>query len=179
MSFSIGQLAKRANVSNRTLRYYEELGLITPKSRGENRYRYYDDSHLSRLNTIKMLQDAGFALKEIVAAYSPILDPNGNVTYTGQEAARKIYLALKQQREKLEEKQRELGKVVEEINGTLHHLHDCFGCKVSATLKDCSQCEVGPREVTSLANDRMNGNGKRPVEPLSAGRMMARELDKS
>ncbi len=66
--FSIGQLAKKAKVSNRTIRYYEELGLLVPKFRGSNRYRYYDESHVERLGLVKMLQESGFALKEIVAA---------------------------------------------------------------------------------------------------------------
>jgi len=170
MTLSIGQLAKQTNVSNRTLRYYEELGLISPNTRGENRYRYYDESHVLRLHTIKMLQDAGFALKEIVAAYSPILDPAGNVTYTGQEAARRIFLALREQREKLEEKQRELGKTIEEIAATMAHLHDCFGCKVSKDLKDCSQCEIGPKEVIGYARDR--------ADTQSAGQVMDRESEK-
>jgi len=113
--YSIGQLAKKANVSNRTLRYYEELGLIVPKSRGSNRYRYYDESHMQRLGTIKMLQDSGFALKEIVAAIAPIFDPGSQITYTGQEISGKIFEALENQRALLLERQKEIAKTLEEL----------------------------------------------------------------
>lgn len=150
--YSIGQIARMANVSNRTLRYYEELGLIAPETRGQNRYRYYSESHLRRLNTIKMLQDSGFALKEIVAALSPALDPSGQITYTGQEMARKIYHALSEQRAKLEQKQRELAQSAEELTRTMKALEDCFGCRISANLKDCAQCEKGAPEVSNMGH---------------------------
>ncbi len=147
---SIGQLAKQANVSNRTLRYYEELGLINPKTRGENRYRYYDESHIQRINTIKMLQEGGFALKEIVDALVPPLDPSGKITYQGQEIAKKIFQALAEQRCRLLERQRELEKTVGEIQKMMENLHQCFDCKVSAALTDCANCGKGPQEITGL-----------------------------
>jgi DNA-binding transcriptional MerR regulator len=150
---SIGQVAKMANVSNRTLRYYEELGLIVPKTRGSNRYRYYDETHIQRLNTIKMLQESGFALKEIVAALAPILDPNGNVTYSGQEMAKEIYKALENQRAKLVEKQREIQNTLGDLEVTMKSLVDCFGCKLSASLEDCAKCEKGPVDVTRMGRD--------------------------
>lgn len=156
--FSIGQIAKKANVSNRTLRYYEELGLIIPKTRGQNRYRYYDASHMQRLATIKMLQDSGFALKEIVAALSPMLDPSGNVTYAGQEIAKKIYEALSVQKTKLLERQAEINSTVEELQKTMGHLKECFGCTVSASLQDCAKCGKGPGEVTRLGTQYMEQN---------------------
>ncbi len=153
---SIGQLAKLANVSNRTLRYYEELGLIAPKTRGENRYRYYDESHIQRINTIKMLQDGGFALKEIVAALVPPLDPSGKITYHGQEIAKKIFHALSEQRGRLLDRQKELDKTVDEIQKMMKNLHQCFDCKSSQALKDCAACERGPQEITGLSS-QVNG----------------------
>jgi len=155
---SIGQLAKQANVSNRTLRYYEELGLIVPKNRGSNRYRYYDESHLQRLNTIKLLQESGFALKEICEALAPILDPSGKVTYSGQEMAKQIFKALDIQRSKLLEKQKEIGATIQELQVTMKGLMDCFGCKVSHSLEDCAKCDVGPQDVTRMARDLLNQN---------------------
>ena len=148
--YSIGQIAKLGSVSNRTLRYYEELGLIIPHSRGSNRYRYYDDTHLRRLQTIKGLQDAGFALKEIVAAFSPVLDPNGRMTPSGQEIARKIFDSLRAQKERLIEKQKELAVSIDELQNTMTHLESCFGCQKSGSLEECAKCKEGPREVTQF-----------------------------
>jgi DNA-binding transcriptional MerR regulator len=150
MSLSIGQLAKEAKVSNRTVRYYEELGLIVPKSRGENRYRYYDESHIDRLNLIKMLQESGFALKEIVAALNPILDPSGNITYSGQEMAKKIFTSLNEHRQKLIQKQRDLISTLASIDQTLNELKDCFGCQKGHDMNQCASCTTGPNEVINL-----------------------------
>ena len=152
-SMSIGQLAKLTNVSNRTLRYYEELGLIVPKQRGSNRYRYYDESHIQRLSTIKLLQDSGFALKEILAALGPVLDPKTQITYTGQEVAHKIYKALENQRALLLQKQSEIAKTVDELQATMKGLADCFGCKLAGNLEQCSGCTTGPRDVVKIARE--------------------------
>jgi len=150
MSFSIGQLAKRASVSNRTVRYYEELGLLAPKERGSNRYRYYDDTHVERLQLVKMLQDSGFALKEIVGALNPMLDPHGKVTPTGQEMARDIFKALSEHRDRLLQKQRDLIQTLSSVESTLDELKECFGCSKSHALEACAQCDNGPDAVVSL-----------------------------
>jgi DNA-binding transcriptional MerR regulator len=48
------------------VRYYEEIGLLTPAARSEGDYRLYDDTDLERLRFIKGLRDdAGFSLAEI------------------------------------------------------------------------------------------------------------------
>ena len=147
---SIGQLAKQANVSNRTLRYYEELGLIVPKSRGENRYRYYDESHIQRLHTIKMLQTGGFALKEIVAALAPVASEIGGCNLLGQEMARKIHDALAEQQNRLVERQRQMQETIEDLKRMMHGLHGCFECQSSKRLQVCGSCSRGPTEVVGL-----------------------------
>ena len=62
---SIGTFAKTANVSARTLRYYESIGLLPKSLRGENNYRYYDQKWLERVNRIRDLQSLGFSLDDI------------------------------------------------------------------------------------------------------------------
>ena len=42
MRLSIGEAADRLGVSVRTLRWYDEIGLVSPAEVGENGYRYYD-----------------------------------------------------------------------------------------------------------------------------------------
>lgn len=147
---SIGQLAKSANVSNRTVRYYEELGLIVPLSRGSNRYRYYDETHVDRLKLIKMLQESGFALKEIVGALNPILDPQGNITYSGLEMAQQISSSLHQHRKRLMEKQLELQQAVRTIDSTLKELGHCFNCENADDISNCANCPNGPSDVVNL-----------------------------
>jgi DNA-binding transcriptional MerR regulator len=60
----IGELAERAGTSARTLRYYEEQGLVRPR-RDANGYRQYDDAELRVVHEIRALLGAGFGLEDI------------------------------------------------------------------------------------------------------------------
>lgn len=62
---SIGQFAKSAKVSARTLRYYESIGLLPASVRGENNYRFYDQQWLQTVHRIRDLQSLGFSLEDI------------------------------------------------------------------------------------------------------------------
>ena len=59
----IGELARQAGTTTRTLRYYEARGLL-PARRGENGYRRYDEEDLRLLRQIRLLQDFGFELED-------------------------------------------------------------------------------------------------------------------
>lgn len=62
---SIGTFAKTANVSARTIRYYESIGLLPKSLRGENNYRYCDQKWLEIVDRIRELQSLGFSLDDI------------------------------------------------------------------------------------------------------------------
>ena len=64
MKYSIGQFSKLINISEYTLRYYENEKLITP-DRDNNGRRYYNDSDISWIEFIKRLKDTGMPIKEI------------------------------------------------------------------------------------------------------------------
>jgi MerR family transcriptional regulator, copper efflux regulator len=61
----IGELAKRAEVSHRTIHYYERIGLLRPAEREGTGYRYYDAMSLKRLQKIATLKKLGLSLEEI------------------------------------------------------------------------------------------------------------------
>lgn len=63
--YSSGEFAKRANVSVRTIRYYDDKGLLKPAEIKESGYRYYTDSDFVRLQQIIVLKKLGFTLEEI------------------------------------------------------------------------------------------------------------------
>ncbi len=60
----IGELAERAGTSARTLRYYEEHGLVRP-GRSANGYRVYDEAELRVVSEIRSLLASGFGLEDI------------------------------------------------------------------------------------------------------------------
>ena len=67
MTYSVGEAARLAKVSVRTLHHYDEIGLLTPSHRDANGYRRYDDRDVERLQHIRYYQALGFALDEIAA----------------------------------------------------------------------------------------------------------------
>jgi DNA-binding transcriptional MerR regulator len=64
MDMLIGELAERAGTSTRTLRYYEEHGLVRP-GRSANGYRVYDEDELRVVHEIRGLLASGFGLEDI------------------------------------------------------------------------------------------------------------------
>lgn len=66
-SYTIGQLAKAADVPTSTVRYYERRRLLQPSSRSDGNYRLYDDQTLTRLRFVRSAQAAGFTLADIAA----------------------------------------------------------------------------------------------------------------
>lgn len=67
---TVKQVSELTGVSIRTLRYYDEIGLLTPASHTEGGYRLYDDTALERLQQILLFRELEFPLKEIVRIVS-------------------------------------------------------------------------------------------------------------
>ena len=61
----IGELAEKAGVTPRTIRYYENIGLLSPSEREGKGFRYYTEAELARLRKIDTLQALGLTLEEI------------------------------------------------------------------------------------------------------------------
>ena len=63
--FSTGELAKAAEVSVRTIQYYDQRGILTPSEVTEGGRRIYHESDLERLQVICFLRDLDFSIKQI------------------------------------------------------------------------------------------------------------------
>jgi DNA-binding transcriptional MerR regulator len=74
-TWRIGEVAERTGLTRRTLRHYDELGLLVPSSRSWGDYRMYDEGDLLRLLQIQNLKALGLSLPEIADALAdPALD---------------------------------------------------------------------------------------------------------
>ena len=60
----ISEVARRSGLTAKTIRYYEEIGLIDPTVRGENGYRQYEGGALGQLQFLARARDVGFNLEE-------------------------------------------------------------------------------------------------------------------
>jgi len=73
MSFTVGQVARLAGVTVRTLHHYDEIGLLSPGDRSRTGYRRYGPRELERLQQIMFYRELGFALDDIAAL---VTDPD-------------------------------------------------------------------------------------------------------
>lgn len=62
---TIGQLAKQAGISVRTLHHYDDIGLLKPSVRADNAYRFYSEHDERRLHDVLFFRALGFSLQEI------------------------------------------------------------------------------------------------------------------
>lgn len=65
MAYTVNKLAKLSGISARTLRFYDEIGLLKPAYVGDNDYRYYEEEQLLMLQQILFYRELGFPLNEI------------------------------------------------------------------------------------------------------------------
>ena len=68
MSWSIAQVAQMSGVTSRTLRHYDDIGLLKPAYVGANGYRYYEEDELLRLQQVLVLRGLGLSLADIALA---------------------------------------------------------------------------------------------------------------
>lgn len=74
----IGELAKAANCSTETIRFYEKEGLLSAPDRNDSNYRSYRDIHLERLRFIRNCRTLDMAHEEIRALLAFMDSPHGN-----------------------------------------------------------------------------------------------------
>ncbi len=105
MEYTVQKLGRMAGISPRTLRYYDEIGLLKPKRINSSGYRIYGESEINQLQQILFYRELGVSLdsiKNIVTAPS----------FDGVKA-------LKEHHEKLLQKQEQLNQLIANVEKTL------------------------------------------------------------
>lgn len=97
----IGELAQKAGVTPRTIRYYENLGLISPSEREGKGFRHYTQTQLARLEKIDCLKSLGLTLEEIASVIDLYFEDSTGIRGK-QKVLEILRLHLKQTDEKLE-----------------------------------------------------------------------------
>jgi MerR family transcriptional regulator, copper efflux regulator len=78
----IGELSKRTGIPVRTIRYYEQIGLLPEAERTDAGYRVFDDRHIQRARFVRRARRLGFSLdqiREILAGTNEDQTPCGSV----------------------------------------------------------------------------------------------------
>jgi len=135
--FKIGDLAKRAGVTVRTVRYYEELGLLSPTETSPGGFRLYSEKDLRKLNFIKRFKNLDFPLDEILR----LID----LPEEGQTKSEKINSSLsllQKQLEQVENKMKDLEAIKKDIKKAIRLLQECDLCQREGCLIGCPNREA-------------------------------------
>ncbi|GIO08784.1 MerR family transcriptional regulator [Brevibacillus reuszeri] len=136
---SIGEFSKICEVSTKTLRYYEEIGLLNPvEINPDSGYRYYSIGQLKTMLFINRLKSYYFSLEEIKA----ILDTEEDHT------EEKLYSTLTRKRSELQEKLHALEYTLKQISNDLHQLEK--GIPVMSYLDEIDVQLVETKPMTLL-----------------------------
>lgn len=147
----IGDFAKLAGTNLRTLRYYEELGLLQPAQRSQGGFRYYRQTDLNRLNMIRDLQELGLHLeriRELMGSREASEDRAGFL--------RRVREALAEQDRLLRERISGLEEQRTRVASALQKIHDCECCRHLPTVSNnfCEPCSITgeplPPKVSAL-----------------------------
>ncbi len=126
--FQIGEVAERTGVTQRTLRFYEEKGLLNPPERMEGGFRLYSEEDIQRIEYIRQLQQLlGFTLadikemveaeelrQQIIATFRPDRELPARL-----ERTQRIIDALTRQLEVVDHKVEHLQKMQEDLRSKL------------------------------------------------------------
>lgn len=102
---TVGQIARIAGVTVRTLHHYDEIGLVVPTTRTESGYRLYGDPQVERLQEVLFFRELGFPLEEI----------RDMVEQPGYDRAS----ALKRQRTLLEAKAEQVLRMIDAVDAAI------------------------------------------------------------
>lgn len=75
----IGEVSERTGLSLRTIRYYEEIGLVTPSARSQGGFRLYTETDIARLELVRRMKPLEFSLEEmceLLQALDGLEDPS-------------------------------------------------------------------------------------------------------
>ncbi|MDX6580364.1 MAG: MerR family transcriptional regulator, repressor of the yfmOP operon [Gaiellales bacterium] len=133
-SYRIGEVAERVGVTTRTIRYYEELGLLgTTAARLKGAHRLYTETDITRLQELIRLRDLlGLSLEELVAlteaeeARAALRNQWAESTNDG-ERTRIVKAAIpliERQLELVRARQRRLSEFADELSEKLRSLHE-------------------------------------------------------
>lgn len=105
--WSIQEIARLAGTTSRTLRHYDDIGLLAPTRIAPNGYRHYDGAALVRLQRILLLRELGLGLPQI----AEVLDTGSRTTT--EASALETHLAL------LREEQNRLARQIASVESTI------------------------------------------------------------
>ena len=132
----IGDAAKQLNTTPRTLRFYEEQGLII-SHRTEKGTRLYSPDELARLQIILQLAQLGIPIE-----YIKILALTREQNPTGATASQQVSQRLEQLLQQVMEKKQLYATLEQDIKYAISIIQHCRTCQNAPTRKTCPTCPI-------------------------------------
>lgn len=131
-ALQIGELARRANVSLRTVRYYEEAGLLLPAAKTSAGMRLYGETDVVRLRFIRRLKAWGLSLEEIQITL-------GGRTASEPRAERVHHTleVLQMEQRRAERRLADMQALCAEVEEALANVLRCGGCDAEQCPSNC------------------------------------------
>lgn len=133
--FSIGDLSKRTGVKVPTIRYYEQMGLVTPAERSHGNQRRYSAAELERLAFIKHARDLGLSIEAIRELIDLSAHPDQPCADIDQIARRHLH-EIRAKISSLRQLEGELSRIIEGCD----HGNNVSDCYVLRALGDHRLC---------------------------------------
>lgn len=133
----IGDLAKKAGTTMRTIRYYEQLGLIAPVARTKGGFRLYQEDEVRKLRVIKNLQHLDTPLAQVKEFFDE--RQHGRIA---SEVAPGIASLLQRQLEEMDGRIAQYQAMQASLRETIEILQCCSECSLEPGPDVCSRCPV-------------------------------------
>ncbi|HTJ84309.1 MAG TPA: MerR family transcriptional regulator [Polyangiaceae bacterium] len=137
-TYTTGDMARLSNNTLRTVRFYEEAGILTPLGRTDGGHRVFERSELERLLLVTDMREAGFSLEQI----RDLLEVKQRAT-SGGAAATQALKSLRGHIEDLRVKVEVLNRLAADLESTAQSASACLECKnpdlFPANCKSCAR----------------------------------------
>ena len=142
-TYTTGEMARRSGSTLRTVRFYEEAGILQPLGRTVGGHRVFPRSQLDRLLLVSDMREAGLSLEAI----RTLLDTKSRATSGGQAAVAAIG-SLEQHLGALRSKLEVLSRLAGDLEETIAAASACRGCEeVKPSAEVCGGCgRVAPTD---------------------------------
>jgi DNA-binding transcriptional MerR regulator len=143
-SLTIGAVSRRTGLPAKTIRFYEDEGLLPRARRGQNGYRLYSESDVLRLQLVRRGKLLGLDLPAIRNLISKALSQD--CAAFGDE----LRDVIARQRAEVESRLAELTALRDELTDLEEHItHCCDGCSTTELAADCDFCGLLEAEAGS------------------------------
>ena len=145
LALRIGDLSKATGKTVRALRYYEELGLLSPSDHTAGGFRLYHPEDAKRVGLIDRLQELGFSLDRIQGVVKA-----WKVGGTGEDVSSKLQLLVQEGLVDVRGRIQRLQAMEQEMLDALKFLATCRSCQEHPGPEHCRECDKGDHQKAKM-----------------------------